>query len=66
MNAFPLTRTPERLAALAAATMMTLVVMAGISALADIEPAAGMQALSAPAAPVVQQVLVIGQRAPRS
>ena len=74
-TAFSLSQTRERLSAFAAATTMTLVVMAGITTLAQTERADGM--LQAQAAPVVelpvqrvvvtpvQQVLVTGQRPPR-
>jgi hypothetical protein len=71
-TAFSLSQTRERLSAFAAATTMTLVVMAGISTLAHTERADGE--LLARAQPVidlpvqqvvvtpVQQVLVTGQR----
>ena len=59
-NAFSLTQTRERLSAFAAATTMTLVVMAGISTLAQTERAEGV--LQAQARPVidgpVQRVVV--------
>jgi hypothetical protein len=58
-----LTRTRERLSAFAAATMMTLMVMAGITTLAQTSQADGLQAKAQPAA---QQVLIVGQRAARS
>jgi hypothetical protein len=73
---FSLSQTPERLSAFAAATMMTLVVMTGITTLAQTEHADGvLQAraqpeLQLPVQRVVvtptQQVLVTGQRQPRS
>ena len=75
-TAFSLSQTRERLSAFAAATTMTLVVMAGISTLAQTERAEGvLQAQAAPAIdePVqrvvvtpVQQVHVTGQRQPRT
>lgn len=68
-TAFSLTHTRERLSAFAAATTMTLVVMAGITTLAQTEHAAeqGLQAQMPPAVqPAVQQVLVTGQRLPRT
>ena len=67
-TAFPLSQTRERLSAFAAATTMTLVVMAGISTLAHTERADGLlQAQARPVIelpvqqavqPVVQQVVV--------
>jgi len=63
-TAFSLSQTRTRLSAFAAAATMTLVVMAGISTLAQTERADGMlQARVAPAMqpaaqPVVQQVMV--------
>jgi hypothetical protein len=75
-TAFSLSQTRERLSAFAAATTMTLVVMAGITTLAQTEHADGvLQAqaqpeLQLPVQRVVvtptQQVLVIGQRQPRT
>lgn len=63
-TAFPLTQTRERLSAFAAATTMTLAVMAGISTLAHTERAEGV--LQAQARPVmeapVQRVVVTGAR----
>jgi hypothetical protein len=62
--AFSLTQTRERLSAFAAATTMTLAVMAGISTLAHTERAEGV--LQAQAQPVleapVQRVVVTGAR----
>ena len=67
-TAFSLSQTRERLSAFAAATTMTLVVMAGISTLAHTERADGV--LQAQVQPVldapVQQVHVTGQRLPRT
>ena len=75
-TAFSLTQTRERLSAFAAATTMTLVVMAGISTLAHTERAEGvLQAQARPAVEQavqrvvvtpVQQVQVTGQRLPRT
>lgn len=75
-TAFSLTHTRERLSAFAAATTMTLVVMAGISTLAHTERAEGvLQAQARPAieqsvqrvvVTPVQQVPVTGQRLPRT
>ena len=75
-TAFSLSQTRERLSAFAAATTMTLAVMAGITTLAQPERADGvLQAQARPAVelPVqqvvvtpVQQVVVTGQRQPRS
>ena len=76
-TAFSLTQTRARLSALAAATTMTVTVLAGITTLAQTERADEvLQARVLPAAvelPVqqvvvtpVQQVLVTGQRQPRS
>jgi hypothetical protein len=72
-TAFSLSQTRERLSAFAAATTMTLVVMAGITTLAQTEHAVeqGLQAQVQPALqtagqPAVQQVVVIGQRLPRT
>ena len=76
-TAFSLTHTRERLSAFAAATTMTLVVMAGITTLAQTEHAAeqGLQAqVDQPVQTAVQpaeqtamqQVLVTGQRLTRT
>ena len=75
-TAFSLCQTRERLSAFAAATTMTLVVMAGITTLAQTERAEGLlqaRPMPVPEQPVqrvgvtpVQQVLVTGQRQPRS
>ena len=54
-TAFSLSQTRERLSAFAAATTMTLVVMAGISTLAQTERAEGV--LQAQALPTVEQPL---------
>lgn len=75
-TAFSLSQTRERLSAFAAATTMTLAVMAGITTLAQTERAeeGPLQAQVQPVTelPVqrvvvtpVQQVLVTGQRQPR-
>lgn len=68
MNTFTILPTRPRLAAMGMAAMMTLGVLAGIGTLAETQaadPAAAM-ATTPEAAPVVQQVQVTGQRAPRS
>jgi hypothetical protein len=76
ITAFSLSQTRERLSAFAAATTMTLVVMAGITTLAQPERAEGQlqaQALPVVELPVqrvvvtpVQQVHVTSQRLPRT
>ncbi|NRF66001.1 hypothetical protein HLB44_03260 [Aquincola sp. S2] len=62
----PQTSLRERLAALGAATMMTLMVLAGIGVLAETERATAEEALAlAQAEPAPQRVMVVGHPAPQ-
>lgn len=53
-------------ATLAVAAVMTLAVIGSLAGIADQQHAGALQASAASSQPVVQQVVVIGQRAPRS
>jgi hypothetical protein len=56
----------QQAATLAVAAVMTLAVVGSLAGIADQQHANVLQASAAGSEPVVQQVVVIGQRAPRS
>ena len=56
----------QQAASLAVAAVMTLAVVGSLAGIADQQHANVLQASAAGSEPVVQQVVVIGQRAPRS
>ena len=56
----------QQAATLAVAAVMTLAVVGSLAGIADQQHANVLQASAAHSGPVVQQVVVVGQRAPRS
>ena len=56
----------QQAATLAVAAVMTLAVVGSLAGIADQQHAGALQAGAGPVAQQVQQVVVIGQRAPRS
>lgn len=56
----------QQAATLAVAAVMTLAVVGSLAGIADQQHANVLQASAAQGEPVVQQVVVVGQRAPRS